>query len=228
MPRAYRKKLPAKKTTLTKKARDEVKAIAKRVVHVAEPLHYIDEYSTGTTITSTATFINLTDAITQGDTQTSRSGDVVKLAKMRFHGTFNRLSGTSAALDFDHIRMVLFKWMPSTADETPTEAGLLYDSSADDINAPIELDPAEARKFRILEDRRILLGARPTSVGPVNSNIPIAKDFSIRKYGKQLGRVLFEANTSTASGHIYLMLIGLQTGGDASSIRYHCTFHFDP
>lgn len=227
MPRVYRKKL-VKKTTLTKKARDEVKAIAKRVVHVAEPLHFIDEYSTGTAITSVPTFINLTDSISQGDGQTSRTGDVVKLAKLRLHGTFVRNADTEDTYDFDHIRMILFKWMPSTADEIPTEDGLLYDASADDINSPPELAPAEARKFRILEDRRILLGARYAVTNSVDSGLPIVKDFSIRKYGKHLGRVSYETGVSTGSGHIYLMVVGIRTGVNASTVSYHASFHFDP
>ena len=218
-----------KKSALTQKEKKEVTAIAKRVVHVAEPLHYVDEYSTGTEITSTATFLDLTDAITQGDGNVRRTGDTVALRSLRFHGTFNRNAGTQDTYDFDHIRMVLFKWMPDNSVDTPSEGALLYDSGADDINAPIELDPVERRKIRVLEDRRILLGARYAATNPVDVNIPAVKDLSFRKYGKQLGRVHYNGSAVTGSGHIYLMLIGSRASGvNASTLRFHATFHFDP
>lgn len=230
MPRVYRKKLVGKKTTgLTKKARVEVKAIAKRVVHTAEPLHFIDEYSTGTEIINTATFINLTDSIAKGDLQTSRTGQSVNLKSLRFHGTVSRDSGTADSYDFDHIRMILFKWMPSSDDEAPTAAGILYDSANDPFNSPHELDFAKTKKFRIIEDRRILLGARYAASNPVDSGLPIVRNLSFRKYAKHLGRVDYEAGSETlASGHIYLMLLGTRTAGvNASTMSYHATFKFE-
>lgn len=221
----YKTKRPAKLTLGEKK---EVKAIVKRTVRASEPLHYSDEYSTGTDVSTTATFLNLTDAISVGTIGTTRLGDVIKLAKMRLHGTFVRKSGHSLTLDFDHIRMILFKWKPDTAVETPDITKILYNSAVDPYNAPIELDPAERAKFTVLEDRRIIIGGRYSATSPVQVNIPIIKDFSINKFGKSLGRVLYNVGATTGKGHIFLMVLGAQTAGAGSSISYHSTVHFDP
>lgn len=226
MPAGKLYRIPRKaKVVPTKK---EVKGMIKRAVREANPLKHNDEYSTGSEITTTATITNLTDGITQSDTATSRTGDQVSLKWGRFSASAVRKANTGATYDFDALRIILVKWFPDSANETPTEANILFNSAADDMNAPTELDVAESSKFRVLYDSRVLLGNRQSS-NPVNANLPIVKDLRIKYYGsKQLGKIHFNTGAVTGKGHIYLVAIGSQTTGvNASTLRYHFSVKYD-
>lgn len=228
MPAGKLYKIPRKaKEVPTKK---QVKKMISTAVRQANPLKFKDKYSTNLAITTTAQVINLTNAISQGQSVNTRVADQIDMKWARFSATLIRNSSTGSTYDFDHIRVVLFKWFPDTATSTPTEGQILYDHTADDMNAPIELDRVEASKFRVLWDRRFLLGNRQTSATThVNAGLPIAVDLPVKYFNsRKLGGVDFNTGAVTGKGHLYMMVLGSQNAGvNASSMRYHFSVKYD-
>lgn len=228
MPRTFRSRRPRRRFTRRRPSRasfkKKVTAIVTRQLHRAEPVHYIDEYSTGTAIGTTTTFINLSDAISQGDGITDRTGDRINVRRIQFR--FSVFRNASAVLHQWAGRIMLIKWFAdSTEDPLSLLGDILVDGSNDILDSPITTVPTKKRKFAVVMDRRVTLDT--VGVGPS------IKMFSLDYRPKgRMGIIDYMNGSDTqAKGMYYLVAWANQSntaGNEDASLRYHCTQTFDP
>lgn len=224
MPRRYFRRKPTRrryrrrKTTVAK-----VKAIVRREIRSAEPVHYIDEYSTGTEVSSTMQFVDLSDAISQGDTVTSRQGDTIRVHKMV--GRLALLRDSTATVSPFFARIMLIKWWPDSASDAPNIATeILEDSSNAGQQSPYVLDLAQRKKFKVLKDWSFTLGDAD------HPALPDSRQFSFSfRLPERLGRVDYNPAANTGKGKFYLLTYANQAPGtEDGTLRYHITQWFDP
>lgn len=212
-----------KRRPLPKATKAKVKAIVRRELRSAEPLHYVDEYSTGAGVHSTAAFVDLSDAIAQGDGIGDRQGDTIVVRSIQ--GDCALVRDSTATVSPYFARIILFKWFPDSAIDAPDiVTDILEDSSNAGQQSPYVLDLAKRKKFRVLRDYHYLLGDVD------HPAIPDTRAFRFKvNLGSRMGKIQYNDNATTGRGKFYMMLYANQVSGTEDALlRYHITLKFDP
>lgn len=211
----------AKKAKVSKATKTEIKKEVIKVIKQAEETHYKQEYANGTTVDTTHTLINLTDTITQGDTELTRTGDEIKLTsfQMRYNIYRNIASTTST---WCGVRLVLLKWYPDDSADAPYATDIMYDTTNSPYLSQFKQNKALSKKFKVLWDKQLVLGS------PTSANMATSYNGTLFVPSKKLGRILFNQGATTGKGHIYLLTYSTGSGTDDAKLSYQTITRFAP
>jgi hypothetical protein len=137
------------------------------------------------TFDNTGSITKLT-TIPQGDTDSSRDGDHIKLHSIWCNGAVNYSDTTNV------IRLIIFRWNQDDSSAAPTVNDITQTFSP---FSPIHRDNERAKKFDVVYDH--LFGV--ANVGP---GIQV---FQWRKRMQSI--VAFQATANTGTGHLYAFVI---------------------
>jgi len=198
MPKTYRKKKYMKKgAKLNRRQLTQVK----RVVSTnAEHKHY-EQATLGTVTNGTPDFIPCLQ-IVQGDLDTNRTGDRLKLKSFMFRYTIN-LQRVVTADALAHIRVIFFQWRPNDT-VAPISANILLPV----LSAPYDFYNWDGRQqYKILYDKTHTLTQPivplllPTSVYTQREqNVFVTGRIKVSKMNTQ---VQFSGGTLNSTNHIY-------------------------
>lgn len=179
-----KKQQSGKQEVLTRKEMLQVKnMISQKILAVQEKKSFDQGF--GSTVDSTGTILKLT-TITQGDTDSARDGDHIKLLSVEMRGQFNYADTTNA------LRNIIFRWNQDDTSSTPTVGDILQSSSP---FSALNRDNERARKFDIIHDAFLVVA----NVGPGTVSDCFKKNMK--------SIIAFQATASTGTGHLYQMLI---------------------
>lgn len=151
-------------------------------------------------------------SVTQGQTDTTRIGDILTLNRLTIRYTlFQDTSGSQSV-----VRIIVFKWRPDDAVDPPATTDILYNASAS-YNSNYVRDMS---KFKVLYDRRHTLGPQDvfddTKLGFVDV-----------KGSKKLGKIKFAAASATGCGNIYMLYVSSNgSAATAPNLQVHSRVTF--
>lgn len=185
----------------------DVRKIAKRVVSSVQEFKNYYQYDTGTNVSTTGAIIDLC-AVSQGDGDTNRDGDVLYKKSME-------LQYTIAAADATNIcRVIIFQYKP---DSTPTAANILLDATNVPWLSAYNLD--HKQMFQVMYDKvhHLVLGA--------DSELQSGR---IRLYGKKLGTKKIQYDSAGTGGSNKLWMLRISDSGAVNhpAMAYYETFRF--
>lgn len=127
----------------------------------------------------------------QGDGNGERVGDRISFKSLSLNYTvYSNNTGSVSPV----VRIILFKWKPDTANDTPTLATILEGST---YIAPYVGEREARRKFNVVYDKMHICNPAATAgnVHVVNKTIPLK------------GKVYFNEGLTTGSGKLYLLAL---------------------
>lgn len=191
-------------------SKNEVKKMVNKAVKSSEEVkHY--SYSLAEELTSTIQFTDLSAYITQGDGWNERIGDRMKMNSLKIRGyVAPKSTGTG-----DIARIMIIQWRPDNAADQPSNGELFEDIST--VKEPVSgytIEEAHRKKWKVLMDRTFLI--------PAYAQANSRKDlfFTANIKGKKMSPIIYEANGTTGSNHIYLVRVGTKTTGTTASNLY--------
>ena len=151
--------------------------------------------------------------IPQGDTDSQRQGDQVRLTSVQLRA-YVRLTAESSYV----FRCIIFRWNEHTSVSVPTVGTVL--DIVGSANSPISTyvqDNVRQKLFKILYDKTIT----------IDNTGPSTKKFQMKR---RLGTPLsFQAGTTDGRGHIYMLTISNQPPAVASNYYYaYKVVYIDP
>lgn len=201
----------------------QVRGMVKRVLSKRETPHHNDAIFIDDFI-STGTLTNLT-SISQGDDVVTRQGDRIEIT--RFYGNVNCMRNPDAtAVAYDPCRFIIFQWHPDNSEDPPSEAKLL-ESPSYWMTSPTCLDKELNKKFTVIVDRKMYLGALLPSLGATD-NKPVRIHFDWRPKGKN-AIMDFSPNTpAIGTNLLYCYARGANANGtDDSDFEFYGTTMFN-
>lgn len=199
MRKRFPKKLPRTKTTKKAAVSTAVKKYVDRKIknNIDKGLQF--EYSNGGIVASdTTNFVDLTDAISQGDGETDRNGDNLVIDRLKGRYVLSLVGGATAVSGF---RIMVFKWKPDSADDAPTAMNEFFQNNMSTMNTVMSNYVGEINqrgKFTPLYDRSFILTPEDG-----------AKNYAIVKYDiRTAGTVHFNAGASSGRGKVYMLIYG--------------------
>lgn len=194
-----------KKRTLGKEVRRIIKNLSEK--------KHTDEYSTGSAVDTTGGLICLTDSIAQGDGDTQRIGDIVKLVSIK--GRF-LLAANGSATGHNVCRIVMYRWKMDDAVESPALNDVFYDT----VNTPFLSNIVrDMKKLTVLMDKTVVLS--PTGVNGAY------KMFYVNIPASKLSNIHYADQASTGTGQIYMTVLGSAGAGtSAATLYYHARLEY--
>ncbi len=148
----------SKRTFKRKKRKDQVKKNKKDIAYLKRGLEhkFVEDNDETINMDSTAAIYPLNDAITQGDTQTTREGNKVSNRKLSIKGYFAN-TGANAA---DCVcRIIIFK-IKQNKGATPAIANLL--NNVDSVNSHSQ--PNKTKDFSVFYDHTFTMDTTQMSL----------------------------------------------------------------
>lgn len=173
-------------------------------------LHYDYSPYTGQVIDTAGKVYHLT-AIGQGDTNATRSGNTIL---PRYMTVMIKLE--NSVIDFETVRVLLFRWKDSS---TPVVADLFEDNSAP-VYSPLNdniTGNLRDRQIDVLKDEWFTLGGDSMTRGSVFVKYQLDLNPSSKNIKDHIK--YDNAVTTSPSGGIYLVLIGRNTGLNATNFE---------
>lgn len=170
----------------------------------------MDTSATAASVTSSGAVALLTST-TQGLLDVAnRIGDEIKLKGLIMRGSIAMGAGTISQDYTNVVRVIIFQWMPST---TPTVTDVLESARQD-----ASYNHDKAANYRILCDERYAISALGPSVKIYEMG------YSFKKAKLPFGitdSVKYNAGSSTATGHLYLLEISDSSAPDHPATTYY-------
>ncbi len=187
----------------------------KRYVKSQQQMHYWN-VQTATVIPcdDTATIVDLA-AVTQGDTDSNRDGDELKVRKidLRINWQFN-----TGGVNPQPGRVMLIQWSGSSSAPTLSEI-LLVSGAGLAVNSPVNQDNSRANMFKVIMDRRFVASGGGAGGGLMR--LTKSKGFN--------RKIAYLSGGTTGRGKFYLLAIGdTATSTDQPELKYNFIMHFDP
>lgn len=184
------------KTTIKRLIKQEIKAVQE-----------IKSFDTGfaQTVDSTGTLQKLT-TIPQGDTDSTRDGDALKLCKFEFRGQSNFADSTNAT------RLLIFRWNQDDSSAAP--AGITDLLQTATPFSPFNRDNERARKFDIIVDHLFVTA----NCGPGTEKLEVIKEMR--------SKIAFQASANTGTGHIYSAMVSDSTATTHPGLNYVVRVYF--
>lgn len=174
-----------RKRRTAKPTKNFARKVLKVVKRTQEKKFY--PFANSTTVSSVGYLLDLT-TIPQGDTDTTRDGDMLRVSSIQVNFAW------AAADAYNICRMVMFQWMPASSPGSPPA---LADIFADTTNAVISTFAHDTRKsYRILLDR--------TCVVDADDPMKICKMYVYKKF---MRNIQYAGGTTTGRGNIYVWLV---------------------
>lgn len=202
--RMQKTKLPLRyrQRALNRSQRAEVK---KLILNQQERKAHETDIASGTDISNTIAFYDLFDPA-QGDGEGQRIGDEVSLNALSFRYLVGAGGGAVASTHY-YGRVIIFKWHPDTADDSPSDALDILQESA--VTALRPADDAQRRKATFLYDRVHVIHGSTTGAG--TPAIHVSKRIKLR------GKAYFKEGVATGKNKLYIAL--LSNTGTANAIE---------
>jgi hypothetical protein len=192
---------------LSKEGKQEVSSLIQKALSKKEHAKY-KYYETliSSTITSSGV-IECLFAPSQGTTDSSRSGDYVKMTRFQMNYAVSGSSLSGGSLN----RIVVFQWNEDDNDTAPTSTtSVLNTNSAVGCH---NFDAIRQKKVSIIYDK--LIGSEADWHGQVVYQIDMKLD----------RKAMFTGSTTYGYGKIYILLMGSAGGTPPSFVGYsHVTF----
>lgn len=169
--------------------RNQIKQLVKNEIKSNQELRSFDT-GVATTFDNTGSLVKLT-TIPQGDTDSSRQGDHVKLHSIRMKGAVTYSDTTNT------FRLIILRWNQDDSSSAPVVGDITQSLTP---YSPIHRDNERAKKFDVISDE--LLGVANVGPGIVTFN-----------WEKQMKSIIaFQATATTGTGHLYAYIISDSAG----------------
>lgn len=161
-------------------------------------LKHLDGSTSAATQLLDSSTVTQVSAVTQGDGETQRLGDRIIQQRFRYTGQFKHGSGAAARQKYS-VRIILFRWLPDTDDDTPVNADILQDS---DVLSLYIADDVKRKKFHVLHDELFNFGSTdangdiPSGLNVKNVQMNVDLKNKVMNYGPA---------ATTGTNHIYLL-----------------------
>ncbi len=174
-----------KQEVLTPAERKAIKKlVAEKIVSVQEKKSFDTGF--GSTVDNTGVVGNLT-LIPQGDTDSTRDGDAVKLLKIQLWAQAQYADATNA------LRLIIFRWNQDTSSAGPASIGDILQSVSP--YSPYNRDNERARKFDVIYDHLFAL----CNVGPGTEKVVLDKAMK--------SIIAFQATSTAGTGHLFYGMV---------------------
>jgi len=165
-------------------AKTEIKKLIKQEIKGVQEVKSFDT-GIGSTFDNTGSITKLT-TIPQGDTDTTRDGDHIKLTKCWCNLAVSVGDATNV------VRVIVFRWNQDDSSVAPTVNDITQSVSA---YSPIHRDNERAHKFDVIFDKFFSV----SNVGPGCASV---------EWRKPLKSIIaFQATANTGTGHLYMYII---------------------
>lgn len=212
---SFRRRMQAIGVSRTKPLTIRQKRQVKQIVRSGKEKKYKDTTAAAADVTSTVGFIQLS-TISQGDGESERIGDSVACTSLHLKGTIGALGSAVTAGTAYYTRMIVFRWKPDTAAESPTAVtDILQAASA---YSQVVGEDTQRNKFDILYDNF------DTFIGRNGGNGRVNRDFD--RFIKCKKKIHFNAALTTGSNHIYLMYYCNDATANAVEISYSARLRY--
>jgi len=151
-----------------------------------------------TTVADTGATARLT-AIPQGDTDSSRQGDHVKLLKGEL------ISAASYSDTTNCLRLIIYRWNQDDSSSAPTVSDILQTTSP---YSPLNRDNERARKFDVIVDHQYVV-----------SNVGQGVD-KFRCSMNLKSQIAFQATATSGTGHLYYFVVSDSAGVPHPSLSF--------
>jgi hypothetical protein len=177
----------------------QVVSMVKSIKNSQKQLKFLYNDSTTTSLNTTPNFFDITSLITQGVTSAQRVGYSIQLKELQFN-VITVLGDTT-----NLIRLVCFRWRPSTTSDTPSIGELMNSSVAPWVGQFLPFQPS---RFQILSD--------------VTFNMDAAHVQLQTTYTVPLKGIItqYDLSANTGMNHIYLMYVSDSGVAPNPTIRY--------
>lgn len=142
-------------------------------------------FNNNITVNTAGTLLHLTN-ISQGDTDVTRDGDMLRVNSIQITFSVNNADA------YNILRFVVFQWKPaSNGATTPPALGDIFLDTTNAVISPFNHDSRQ--NYRILMDRRCVTDS-------VQYPVKIVKMFITRKFYRN---IQYSSGTTVASNNIY-------------------------
>jgi len=162
----------------------DLKKLIKDEIHEVQEKKSFDA-GIASTFDNTGSITKLT-TIPQGDTDSTRDGDHIKLFKLWMCGNVQYADATNA------IRLIIFRWNQDDSSAGPTVNDITQSLSP---FSPIHRDNERAKKLDFLYDELFAVA----NVGPGSISFKWHRDVK--------SIIAFQATANTGTGHLYAFII---------------------
>lgn len=193
--RSFKRLRRKKHTKQEKKIYSIAKKAAVKVVKAIPEKHYFDTVI-NSTIDSTGSIFDLS-AIPQGDTDSSREGDRVRISSIQWRGQAYNADTSNV------MRFIFFQWLEDDGIDTPQTSEILQAvviGQPYGVYGPYAKDYA-GYKFAVIHDQTLCTSQNGDANNIFTFNMPYAK----RK--KLSPNIQFVAGTTSGTNKLYLMVI---------------------
>ncbi|AUM61975.1 capsid [uncultured virus] len=168
MPKSYRGRryIGGRKTRGRRRLTKVEKKQVVKIVRANQELKYFNSITAASGLSTTPTMFQLTN-IPQGDTDTTRDGDRLKLLKFYVRGSF--VFGDST----NFIRLIFFQWKPNS---TPVSTSVLLPGPSGSVDYLSQYNHDLRQEYKILYDKTFTLVSYSQVGVPSNQYIPIASN----------------------------------------------------
>ncbi len=164
--------------------KSEVKKLIKQEILGVQEKKSFDT-GVGSTFDNTGSITKLT-TIPQGDTDSTRDGDHIKLTKLWMNVAVTYADASNV------VRVIVFRWNQDDSSVAPTVNDITQSLSA---YSPIHRDNERAHKFDIIFDK--MFGV--ANVGPGIATVEWRRPLK--------SQIAFQATANTGTGHLYVYII---------------------
>lgn len=192
---------------------DREKQQVRRMIDSEVELKFINAYLGSAAVTSTPIITGMTD-IAQGDTDSSREGDRVKLVGgINLRGSvFADVATGDVTQTHAIVRLIIFQWHPTSASggaTEPTAANVLLDGPSGSPDVYSHYSHDQRQNFSVVYDEVFEpIGVTAGGAGAVNMHSGVQKYFTRRiLLAKKIRHQMqFQAaSTVNATNHLYFM-----------------------
>lgn len=184
--------------TLTKTERDFIKKLMKQEILAVQEKKSFDS-GFGSTVDNVGTVTKLT-TIPQGDTDSSRQGDHIKLHEVQLWAQVNYADTTNA------VRLLIIRWNQDDSSAAPSGVTNFFQTATP--FSPYDRDNQRARKFDVIFDHLFVV----SNVGPGTEKYVIRKGMK--------SQIAFQGGANTGTGHLYSVLVSDSSASTHPGVNY--------
>jgi len=156
---------------------------------------------------TTVASINDITLIPQGDTDTNRRGDKLKLLSLKWNGEFILAPVANVPLN-GLVRIIFFQWHPDTTYRIPLVGDIL--SGAATFSSHYNHD--QGSNYSIFYDRSFIVSQNTSLAKIVRGRISFKKKKGMMKFVKRT--IKYDAATTSGSDHIFVLAIADNNAGN--------------
>jgi hypothetical protein len=193
-----------------------IRKIARQEINRDLEVHYVDTAQATITADSAGVISTQLSTIAQGNNDSNRTGDNVKIKSIQIKGTCVTADATNV------MRIVLFQWLQNSGSVAPTALDVLQNTGQPySPYSPYTKDVAGYNMIP-LADRMLTMN----TLSDVNKPFTIKVSGKKLRKGNALDNIQFTAGGTSGIGHYYLLFLSDSGALSHPTFSYYCRIRF--